>query len=68
MSMIGDIKTIGRKNKNYEQGIGFNICQHVKYYYISKDIMLVNNNNFTHEWKQLGDDGVLTPTGLKFKK
>lgn len=24
--------------------------------------------NFTYEWKQLGDDGVLTPTGLKFKK
>ena len=24
--------------------------------------------NFTYEWKQLGDDGVLTPTGLKFRK
>lgn len=24
--------------------------------------------NFTYKWKQLGDDGVLTPTDLKFKK
>lgn len=32
------------KNKNYEQGIGLAVCQHVKYYYVSKDIILVNNN------------------------
>lgn len=32
------------KNKNYEQGIGLVVCQHVKYYYVSKDIILVNNN------------------------
>ena len=24
--------------------------------------------NFTYKWKQLGDNGVLTPTDLKFKK
>lgn len=32
------------KNKNYETGIGLAVCQHVKYYYVSKDIILVNNN------------------------
>lgn len=30
--------------KKYEQGIGLAVCQHVKYYYVSKDIILVNNN------------------------
>lgn len=34
------------KNKNYEQGIGLAVCQHVKYYYVSKskEVILVNNN------------------------
>lgn len=41
-------------------GRGGKIIQDRKIYQAKK--------NFTYDWKQLGDDGVLTPKSLKFKK
>lgn len=32
------------KVKNYEEGVGLCICEHVKYYYVSNEIILVRNN------------------------
>ena len=42
----GEYVKENEKNKNYEQGIGLAVCQHVKYYYVSKskEVILVNNN------------------------
>lgn len=42
----GEYVKENEKNKNYEQGIGLAVCQHIKYYYVSKskEIILVNNN------------------------
>lgn len=42
----GEYVKENEKNKNYEQGIGLAVCQHIKYYYVSKskEVILVNNN------------------------
>ena len=46
----GEYVKENEKNKNYEQGIGLAVCQHVKYYYVSKPTK--NKTKFLNEIKK----------------
>ena len=42
--LTADKNLDGAPLKNYEEGVGLCICEHVKYYYVSNEIILVRNN------------------------